>query len=175
MPETVTTSIMGAAASESGGMNRRKLLFAGPAVMVLAGAAAGVAVGSAAPPPPSPILDAAREIAVLDRQHEQADVPGADSAVLGAIWAQVWAHERFILDATPATVTEAMVVLMVATGNLDMASTFDNAGVTVRRAMHAAARTTRFLAGAAGVTVEEFGGNLYLPDSAAPSCVGRAA
>jgi len=152
-------------------MNRRNLLAAAPAVMVLAGAAAGPAAAAA----PSSLLGAARQMAVLDRQHEQADVPGADNAVLDAIWEQVWARERFILDATPATVTEAMVVLMVAAGNLDMASTFDDAGATVNRAMHAAARATRFLAGAAGVTVEEFGGNLYLPSSAAPSCAGGIA
>jgi len=153
-------------------MNRRNLLAAVPAVVVLAGAATGPAAAVAAS---SPILTAARKIAALDRQHEQADVPGGDDAVLDAIWEQVWARERFILDATPATVTEAMVVLMVAAGNLDMASTFDDAGATVNRAMRAAARATRFLAGAAGVTVEEFGGNLYLPDSSAPSCAGRAA
>jgi hypothetical protein len=152
-------------------MNRRNLLTAAPAFVVLAGVAAGPAAAAAS----SPILDAARQIAVLDREHEQADVPGADYAVLDAIWAQVWAQERCILNATPATVTEAMVVLMVATGNLDMASTFDDAGATVNRAMRAAARATRFLAGAEGVTVEEFGGMVYLPDSAAPSCAERAA
>jgi len=152
-------------------MNRRNVLAAAPAVMVLAGAAASPAAAAA----PSPILDAARQIAALNRQHEQVDVPGADAAVLCAIWAQVWAHEQFILDATPATVTEAMVVLMVAAGNLDMASTFDDAGATVNSAMHAAARATRFLAGAEGVTVEEFGSKLYLPDSVAPSCAEGAA
>ncbi len=153
-------------------MNRRNLLAAVPAVVVLAGAATGPAAAVAAS---SPILTAARKIAALDRQHEKVDVPGGDDAVLDAIWVQVWAQEQCILNATPATITEAMVILMVAAGNLDMASTFDDAGATVRRAMHAAARATRFLAGAAGVTVEEFGGNLYLPDSAAPSCAGRAA
>ena len=149
-------------------MNRRNLLTAGPAAMVLAGAAAGGAAAAV----PSPILDAARQIAALDRQHEQADVPGVADGVLDAIWAQVWAHERSILAATPATVTEAMVVLMVAAGNLDTASTFNDAGATVNRAMHAAARAMRFLASTAGVTVEEFGGSLYLPESAVLSCVG---
>ncbi len=146
-------------------MSRRSLLTAGPAAMVLASTTA-VATSRVS----SPILDAARQIAALNRQHEQVDVPGGDAAVLCAIWVQVWAHEQFILDATPATVTEAMVVLMVAAGNLDTASTFDDAGATVNRAMRAAARATRFLAGAEGVTVEEFGGSLYLPDSGAPSC-----
>jgi len=151
-------------------MSRRSLLIAGPAAMVLAGTAA-VAASRVS----SPLLDAARQIAALNRQHERVDVPGGDAAVLCAIWAQVWAHEQFILDATPATVIEAMVVLMVAAGNLDTASTFDDAGATVNRAMHAAARATRFLAGAEGVTVEEFGGDLYLPDSGAPSCAEGAA
>jgi len=111
-------------------VNRRNLLAAAPAFVVLAGAAARPAAAAAAAS--SPILDAARQIATLDRQHEQADVPGADNAVLDAIWAQVWARERFILNATPATVTEAMVVLMVAAGNLDTASTFDDAGATAK-------------------------------------------
>ncbi len=146
-------------------MSRRTLLTAGPAAMALAGTAAVAALGAI-----SPILDAARQIAALNRQHERVDVPGADDAVLCAIWAQVWAHEGFILGATPATVTEAMVVLMVAAGNLDTASTFDDAGATVNRAMRAVSRATRFLAGMEGVTVEEFGGDLYLPDSGASSC-----
>ena len=147
-------------------MSRRTLLTAGPAAMILAGSAAVAASGAS-----SPLLNAARQIAALNRQHEQVDVPGGDAAVLCVIWAQVWAYEQFILDATPATVTEAMVVLMVAAGNLDTASTFDDAGTTVNMAMRAASRATRFLAGAEGVTVEEFGGDLYLPDSGAPSCV----
>jgi len=48
-------------------------------------------------------------------------------------------------------------------------------GQGLNRAMRAAARATRFLAGAEGVTVEEFGGKVYLPDSAASSCAERAA
>lgn len=152
-------------------MNRRKLLSAGPAAIVLAGAVAGGVAAAA----PSPILDAARQIAALDRQYEQADVPNVADGVLEAIWMQVWAHERLILDAAPTTVMEAMVVLMVAAGNLDMASACDDVGATVNRAMHAVARATRFLAGTAGVTVEEFGGNLYLPESAARPCTGGVA
>ena len=152
-------------------MNRRNLLAAAPAVVVLAGTAAGQGAVAA----PSFILDAARQVAALDRQHDRADVPGADGRVLDTIWAQVWAHERTILDATPATVTEAMVVLLVAAGNLDMASSSDDTGDMVNRAMHAAARATRFLASTTGVTVEEFGGSLYLPERAGSTSVGRAA
>ena len=136
--------------------------------MLLAGTAASQATVAA---PSSPILDAGRRIAALNLLHEQVDVPGADSAVLDVIWAQVWTHERTILDATPATVTEAMVVLMVAAGNLDMASCSDDTGDMVNRAMHAVDRATRFLASTAGVTVEEFGGGFYLPENAAPLCL----
>ena len=152
-------------------MNRRNLLAAAPAVVLMTGTASGQAAVAA----PSPILDAARQIAALDRQHDKADVPGVNGAVLDVIWTQVWAHERFILDAMPATVTEAMVVLMVAAGNLDMASSSDDTGDMVNRAMHAAARAMRFLAGTTGVTVEEFGGSLYLPEGARSTGMGRAA
>jgi formylglycine-generating enzyme required for sulfatase activity len=142
-------------------MNRRDLLAAAPAVVALVGGSASPTAAAAS----SPILDAGRQIAALGRQYDKADVPGANMAALDATWARVWAHERTILDATPATVTEAMVVLMVAAGNLDMASSSDDTGDMVNRAMHAVDRATRFLAGTAGVTVEEFGGSLYLPES----------
>lgn len=143
-------------------MNRRNLLTAGPVVMALAGAA----TGHAAAAPSSPILNAARGIAALNQQHEQADTPHADGAALDRIWRQVRLLEQTILAATPVTIAEAMVVLMVAAGNLDMASSCEDAGSIVNAAMDAAARATRFLASAAGVTVAEFGGDLYLPASA---------
>lgn len=149
-------------------MMRRNLLAAAPAVLMVTASPATATVNS-------PILDAARQIAALNLQHERADVPHADWRTLDAIWEQIWAHERVILDATPATVTEAMVIMMVAAGNLDMASTFDDAGATVNRAMHAAARATRFLAGTAGVTVEEFGGSAYLPAIARSTGMGMTA
>ncbi len=152
-------------------MSRRQLLAAAPVAVLLAGTAAGQAAVAAS----SPILDAGRRIAALNRQYEQADVVGADGAELDVIWAQTWAHERVILDATPATVAEAMVVLMVAAGNLDMASASNDAGDVVNRAMRAVDRATRFLAGTAGVTAEEFGGGFYLPENAARSCSGETA
>ena len=68
-----------------------------------------------------------------------------------------------------------MVVLMVAAGNLDMASASNDAGDVVNRAMRAVDRATRFLAGTAGVTAEEFGGGFYLPENAARSCSGETA
>ncbi len=151
-------------------MNRRNMLAAAPAAMVLVGTAVSPAATA-----PSPILNAGRRIAALNRQYEQADVAGAAFAEIDIIWAQVWTHERVILDATPATVADAMVVLMVAAGNLDAASGSDDTGAMVNRAMHAVDRATRFLAGTTGVTVEEFGGGFYLPESAAPSCAERAA
>jgi len=151
-------------------MNRRNMLAAAPAAMVLVGTAVSPAATA-----PSPILNAGHRIAALNRQYEQADIAGAAFAELDVIWAQVWTHERVILDATPATVTDAMVVLMVAAGNLDAASGSDDTGAMVNRAMRAVDRATRFLAGAAGVTPEEFGGGFYLPESAAPSCAERAA
>ena len=153
-------------------MSRRQLLVAAPAAMLLADAAVDQAAGVAAS---SPILDAGRRIAALNRQYDQADVAGADGAELDVIWAQTWGHERTILDATPSTITEAMVVLMIAAGNLDMASCSDDTGDTVNRAMHAVDRATRFLAQTQGVTAEEFGGGFYLPESAAPSHAGRVA
>ncbi len=71
-------------------MNRRKLLSTAPAAVVLAGTAAGVAVTAVAAPMPSPILDAARKIAALNRQHEVADVPGAKATELERIWQRIW-------------------------------------------------------------------------------------
>lgn len=149
-------------------MSRRSLLIAGPAALALAATAPAVVASS-------PILDAGRRIAALNRQYEQTDVAGAAFAELDVIWAQVWTHERTILDATPATITEAMVIVMIAAGNLDAASGCDDTGDMVNRAMHAVDRATRFLAGAAGVTVEEFGAGFYLPESVIPSCGGGVA
>ncbi|MGI4945780.1 MAG: hypothetical protein ACRYHQ_35345 [Janthinobacterium lividum] len=56
-----------------------------------------------------------------------------------------------------------------------MASCSDDTGDMVNRAMRAVDRATRFPASTAGVTVEEFGGGLYLLESAAPSCAGGLA
>lgn len=153
-------------------MNRRQLLAAAPVAVLLAGTAAGQAAAAA---PSSPILDAGRQIAALNRQYDQADVAGADGAELDGIWAQTWAHERTILDATPSTTTEAMVVMMIAAGNLDTGSASDDAGDMVARAMHAAERAIRFLASAEGVTPEEFGAGFYLVERPVLSCAGRAA
>ena len=152
-------------------MMRRNLLAAAPAVAALASVAASPAAAAA----PSPILDAARQIAALGQQYDKADVPGADWRALDAIWMQVWAHERTILAAAPATILEATVVVMVAAGNLDTASASNNSGVTVDRAMHATARATRFLASMAGATVEEIGGGFYLPEGGRSTSIGRAA
>lgn len=151
-------------------MNRRNLLAAAPAVLIVTGAAASPAAAVV----PSPILGAARQIAALNLQHEQADVPCADGRTLDAIWEQIWAQERFILDGTPATVSEAMVILMVAAGNLDTAGNCEAAHAMATSALSATARATRYLAGTTGVDVAEFGGDLYLPAAAAPSCMGRA-
>ena len=68
-----------------------------------------------------------------------------------------------------------MVVLMIAAGNLDMASASDDNGDTVNRAMRAVDRATRFLAQTQGVTAEEFGGGFYLLESVVPSCAGGLA
>ena len=152
-------------------MNRRSLLSAGPAAMALAGAAVSPAAAAAS----SPVLDAARQIAALNLQHEQADVPGADGAALDRIWGQVWPLEGFILAAAPATITEAMVILMVAVGSLDRAAASDGVGAITNAAMDAASRASRYLAGAAGVSVADFGGDLYLPACPEPACMGRAA
>lgn len=146
-------------------MNRRNLLSAGPALMVLAGVAGAVPAAS------SPILNAGRRIADLNRQHEAADVPGAAHATLDRIWQQIWALERSILAAQPATVTEAMVVLMVAAGQLHVCTSLEGADGMVDAAMLAAARATHCLACAGGVTAAEFGGEYYLPASS----TGRAA
>ena len=140
-------------------------LFGGAAALLGVAGTAPAAVAAS-----SPILNAARGITVLNQQHDQADVPHADGAVLDRIWRQVRLLEQTILAATPATIAEAMVILMVAAGNLDMASSCEDAGSIVNAAMDAAARATRFLASAAGVSVAEFGGDLYLPAS-----TGRAA
>jgi hypothetical protein len=121
------------------------------------------------------ILDAGRRIAALNRQYDQADVAGSDWSTVEAIWMQTWAHERTILDAIPSTITEAMVVMMIAAGNLNTASASDDAGDMVAMAMHAAERAIRFLASAEGVTPEEFGAGFYLLERAAPSCAGRVA
>ena len=152
-------------------MNRRNLLAAVPSAAVLAGAGPTLAAAAA----PSPILDAARQLSALDRQHEAADVLNPDHAALDAIWEQVRAQERIILNATPATVLEAAVMAMVAAGNLDMATCLDVTGATVDRATHAAARAVQFLAGTAGVAIKDFGGGIYLPDSSNPASMGRAA
>jgi hypothetical protein len=155
-------------------VNRRELLSAGPAVMVLVGAGVGVAVSSAAPPS-SPVLDAACEIAALNRQHEAADVPHADSRELDRIWLQIWSQEKFILAATPTTVAEAMVILMVGAGQVYTAGDCEGAHAMADAGMLAVARATRYLAGTAGVSVADFGGDLYLPLLPRPACVGRAA
>ena len=151
-------------------MNRRQMLSAGPAVMALAGAGAGVAVAAPAKSLPSPILDAARRIAALGQEHDAADVPHADGAELDRIWDLIRPQEEVVLAATPSTVAEAMVVLMIASGNLDAQDDLKGA------AKSAAARAIQCLAGLAGVDVMDFGGDLYLPPDVAPSCMmGRAA
>ena len=147
-------------------MIRRTLLAAAPVAVALAGA--GVAPAAAAPLP-SPILDAARQIATLSLQHDEADVPGAGYAEMNRIWRLIGSQEKIILAATPTTVAEAMAVLMVASGNLDEQDDLFCA------AKSAAARAVRYLAGTAGVDVAEFGGDFYLPADVAPSCMGRAA
>lgn len=144
-------------------MNRRNFLAAAPAVVSLPSAVAGAGVTS------SPVLDAGRHIAALNLRHEQADVPHADGRVLDAIWAQIWADEKFIIAATPTTLSEAMVILMVAANNLDTATASENTGDWVDEAMQAAGRVARFMASTAGVRVEEFGGSLLLPEGAALS------
>ena len=153
-------------------MMRRNLLTAAPAVAVLAAAAIAPAAAAAAP---SPILDAAHQIAALGREYDKADVAGADWQMLDVIWQKVWAHERVILAAMPATVLEATVIVMVAAGKLDLASGNDDNGEMVNRAMHATARATRFLAGTAGVAIEDIGGGVYLPESDGAASMGRAA
>ena len=145
-------------------MNRRNLLAAVPSAVVLAGA--GVAPAAAAP---SPILDAARRIAKLSQQYDEADVPGAGSAEMNRIWRLIGLQEGVVLAATPTTVAEAMAVLMVASGNLDEQDDLFCA------AKSAAARAIRYLAGAAGVDVAEVGGDFYLPPPPSPSYAGRAA
>ena len=152
-------------------MNRRQLLAAAPAAVLLAGTVADQPAAAAS----SPILDAGRRIAALNRQYDQADVSGSDWWTVEAIWAQTWAHERTILDATPSTIMEAMVVMMIAAGNLDTGSASNGAGDMVDRAMHAAERAIRFLAQTQGVTPEEFGAGFYLLERAAPSHEGKVA
>ena len=152
-------------------MKRRSLLTAAPAVAVLAGAA----IAPAAAASPSAILDAAHQIAALGREYDKADMVGVDWQTLDVIWQKVWAHERVILDATPVTVLEATVIVMVAAGKLDLASGNDDNGEMVNRATRATARATRFLAGTAGVTVEDIGGGVYLPESDGAASMGRAA
>jgi hypothetical protein len=153
-------------------MNRRNLLAAAPAVVVLAGAAAGPAAAVAAP---SLILDAARQIAALNRQYDAADVPGAKSAELDRIWRQIWSLEQTILAAMPATVPEAMVILMVGAGQVYTAGDCEGAGAMADAGMSAVARAIQYVAGTSGVSMADFGGDLYLPADAAPLGVGRAA
>ena len=150
-------------------MNRRKLLTAGPAAVVLGGTAAA---GIASPAVPSSILDAGRRIAALDKLHEVADVPHGDGAELARISLLIFEQERFIIAATPATATEALVVLMVAAGHVATAGESDEGHKEIVAGMAAAARASHCLAVALGVTVAEFGGGYYLP---APPTVGRAA
>ena len=144
-------------------MNCRVLLSAGSAAMVLASTTADVAIG--APTLSSPILDAARRIAALSQEFEEADVPGAGSAETDRIGRLIVSQEEVIFAATPTTVAEAMVVLMVAAGSLDATDPLEDV------ARSAVARATWCLAGIAGVDVMELGGEFYLP----PSYAGRAA
>ena len=150
-------------------MNRRNLLAAGSAAMALAGTGATVATQVAAP---SPILDAGRRIADLDRQHDAADVPGGDQVELDRISRLIVGHERFIIAATPATATEALVVLMVAVGHIGSAGESDEGHEEILVGMAAAARAAHCLAGAFGMTMPEFGSNYFLP---AVVSTGRAA
>jgi len=153
-------------------MNRRNLLAVAPAVVVLAGAAAGPAAAVTAS---SPILDAARQIAAFNRQYDAADVPGAKNAELDRIWRQIWSLEQTILAATPATVPEAMIIAMVGAGRVYTAGDCEGAGAMADAGMSAVARATRYLAGTSGVSLADFGGDLYLPADAAPLGVERAA
>ena len=141
-------------------MNRRKMLSAAPAAMLLASTAAEVATAAAS----SPILDAARQLAALDRQHDLADAADASKAELDRIMRQMRPLERFIVAASPTTTAEAAVILMVATGDADTA-----AGAS------ALSRVTRYLAGTAGVALAELGGNFYLPAASGPACIRSAA
>ena len=143
-------------------MIRRTLLAAAPVAVVLVGA--GIAPATATPLP-SPILDAARRIAALSQEFEEADVPGAGSAETDRIGRLIVSQEEVIFAATPTTVAEAMVVLMVAAGSLDATDPLEDV------ARSAVARATWCLAGIAGVDVMKLGGEFYLP----PSYAGRAA
>lgn len=148
-------------------MNRRNLLSAGPALMILA----GTDIANSVPVASSPILDAGRRIADLNQQHEAADVPGAPGATLDGIWQQIWALEWSILAAQPATGMEAMVVLMVAAGELHVCTNSESVDDRINAAMLAATRAIHCLARTHGGTAAEFGSDYYLPASSA----GRAA
>lgn len=142
-------------------MNRRSLLSAAaPAALALAGAAAAASVAAAAS---SPILDTARQLAALDRQHEQADAANASKAEMDRIMDQMRPLERFIIAASPTTTAEAAVILMVATGE-----------AAAPAGTSALARVACYLADTAGADLAELGGSFYLPASTGLTCTGRA-
>lgn len=102
-------------------------------------------------------------------------MPHAADAEPDRIWRLRWAQKQSVLAATPTTVVEDMVILMTAAGNRDTAGNREAAHAIIDATISATARATRYLAGTAGVSVAEFGGDLYLPAGTTPSCMERAA
>ncbi len=121
--------------------------------------------GVAPVPParPSPILEAGRQIAALDAQHDAGDVPNADHEVQDGLNRQIEALGQSILDTAPATLAEAAVVLMVAAGDIGCALHMDSPVSSADVALRSLRRAVRFLAEQAAVPLPSVGATFYMP------------
>lgn len=132
---------------------------AASAVGITAGAAASVADCAEAAAERTPIAAAAVRISQLCAFEEEK----LTSEEFDAITAEQCKLSDFITDSPPRSVGDAVVLLMVASSEIaannlhnDGTFGFEHGDIIVRRVMH-------FLAGQAGLAVQDFGGMFFLP------------
>ena len=142
----------------------RRTLFAGAGAIVLstgitAGVAASVADYAEAALKRTPITAAAARISQLC-VLEEAELTADEE---DAITAQQCELSDFITDSPPRSVGDAVVLLMVAAAAISENALFEDGSlgrehgdIMVRRVMH-------FLAGQAGLNIQDFGGMFFLP------------
>lgn len=130
------------------------------AVGLTAGAAASVA--ATGPAASSPIMAAASRLKGLGDLQEQLDMADRDEEAL-AVNEQESEVQDFITDASPKVLADAVILLMVASAEINGDNLYDDGSyghergdIMVRRVMH-------FLADMAGLDVATHGGTYFLP------------
>ena len=129
--------------------------------------AATLAAPSPAAPTASPIMQAMRRLAELDRQtivvDKAAIASGVDAkAEMDRLYDRIDAIRLEVLAASPTSMPEAVLILMMAVWEIDGGTAFEDALDMVDRGNAAANRCCRFLANHADIDLAEFGGERIL-------------